>query len=115
MTHTDPKHMTDDQLRKELEEARKETGLARLAYEGLQEECVSRGEYESLLNKYSALSRSLHEAQQTIAIQKRTLKFYANKNNYVWSHTYDETGEVEEIPSKIWRDRGDLALKALGE
>lgn len=49
-----------------LEEAEKKAGLAYAAYEGLQGFCVSRGEYESLLNKHSTLARAHREAQQTI-------------------------------------------------
>lgn len=45
--------------------------LAYAAYEGLQGYCVSRGEYDSLLNKHSALARAHREAQQTIDNAKR--------------------------------------------
>lgn len=50
-----------------LEESQQQAELAYAAYEGLQGYCVSRGEYDSLLNKHSALARAHREAQQTIA------------------------------------------------
>lgn len=43
----------------------------------------------------------------------KALTFYEDEENHKWSHTYDETGEVEEIPSKVADDRGRIARKAL--
>ncbi|MEK8206983.1 hypothetical protein NST41_15420 [Paenibacillus sp. FSL L8-0696] len=59
-------------------------------------------------------NRELAEAQQTIARQRKALEFYATQGNHKWSHTYDETGEVEEIASKVANDRGRIAQAALG-
>jgi DNA repair ATPase RecN len=49
-----------------LEEAQQQAELAYAAYEGLQGFCVSRGEYDSLLNKHSVLARAHRESQQEI-------------------------------------------------
>lgn len=54
-------------LDSKLAEAQKEAQLAYAAYVDLQGYCVSRGEYDSLLNKHSVLARAHREAQQTIA------------------------------------------------
>lgn len=72
---------------------------------------------ESLANFREAAKRGkeLAEAQQTIARQREALEFYATQGNHKWSHTYDETGEVEEIYSKVTSDRGRIAREALGE
>lgn len=63
---TDADSVFDDVLAA-LEEAQQQAELAYAAYEGLQGFCVSRGEYDSLLNKHSVLARAHREAQQTIA------------------------------------------------
>lgn len=42
-----------------LEEAQQTATLAYAAYEDLKESCVSRGEYDSLLNKHTVLAKIL--------------------------------------------------------
>ncbi|MEK3674627.1 hypothetical protein [Paenibacillus sp. FSL R10-2771] len=59
-----------------LEEAQQQAELAYAAYEGLQGFCVSRGEYDSLLNKHSVLARAHREVQQTIARQQKVIDWY---------------------------------------
>ncbi|AIQ69487.1 hypothetical protein [Paenibacillus graminis] len=56
-----------------LEEAQQQAQLAYAAYEDLQGYCVSRREYDFLLNKHSVLARAHQEAQQTIARQREAL------------------------------------------
>jgi DNA repair ATPase RecN len=74
-----------------LEEAQQQAELAYAAYEGLQGFCVSRGEYDSLLNKHSVLARTHREAQQTIAQQTRIL-----------NDTMKVLGRMKMIDARLW-------------
>ncbi|MFB5761121.1 hypothetical protein [Paenibacillus medicaginis] len=64
-----------------------------------------------LISKTEELAEQEAEIQQL----RKALKFYSVNSHYECSHTYDETGEAEVVPSKVGRDRGSLARKALGE
>jgi tetratricopeptide (TPR) repeat protein len=59
-----------EETRKQLAEAQQRAEIAYLAYEGLQNDCVSRGEYESMLNKNTVLAKAIREAKQTISNQQ---------------------------------------------
>lgn len=77
-----------------LEEAQQQAELAYAAYEGLQGFCVSRGEYDSLLNKHSVLSRAHREAQQTIA---RLTVEAEESESYKPLYRMDDEGNLHQI------------------
>ncbi|MEK4882594.1 MULTISPECIES: hypothetical protein [Paenibacillus] len=96
-----------------LEESQQQAELAYAAYEGLQGYCVSRGEYDSLLNKHSALARAHREAQQTIARQREALEV---SNESICDLLRDQPNELWTIQeTQSWLDIGNGALKSIAE
>ena len=65
--------------------------IAHMAYEGLQNDCVSRGEYESLLSKHTAKAKALRAAEAREKRLKEALK-----------------GAIAEFG--LWNDKGRAAV-----
>lgn len=78
-----------ERLRGELANAQQLAELACSAYEGLQVYNVSRGEYDSLLNKHTVLAKALCEAQQTITSQGKELEQARNTIAQLWERSHD--------------------------
>ncbi|MFB5761044.1 hypothetical protein [Paenibacillus medicaginis] len=98
-----------DRLRKQLEDKK---NLLRMTDQSRDE---ARRMYKEACDEANELQQQLAEKEAEIQQLRKALKFYSVNSHYECSHTYDETGEAEVVPSKVGRDRGSLARKALGE
>lgn len=67
---------------------------------------------DNLLTKLEPVNKTISYLLSLLKEKDKALEFYADDDNHKWLHTYDETGEVEDIPSKVARDRGYIARKA---